>query len=78
MRAGWAASPVYLGVWCGGGKVIGSFQETRCRGERGEGRQMRREEEDARFLGKFHQRDLETSREKLAATVASSVKLCIE
>ena len=35
-------------------------------------------EEDARFLGKFHQRDLESDREKLAATVASSVKLCIE
>ena len=37
-----------------------------------------REEEDTKFLGKFHQQDLETSREKLAATVASSVKLCIE
>ena len=30
-----------------------------------------REEEDTKFLGKFHQQDLETSREKLAATVAS-------
>ena len=57
-----------LSGWSGGGKVIGSFQETRCRGERGERRQMRRErrerreEEDARFLGKFHQWDLESGR----------------
>ena len=37
-----------LSGWSGGGKVIGSFQETRCRGERGGEETDEREERGER------------------------------